>query len=91
MFNIYSLPWINVKDRPLTSQDFHKELIIKYRSPVFPGSKDKQEDMKLHFAFGKICASNSTQGEFAAPLFFFTGVPGHPSMQVNRILEYIFF
>ena len=88
--NIHSLPWINVKDRPLTPQDFHKELIIKYHSPEFPGSKSEKEKLKVHFGFGKVCASNSTQGEFAAPLFFFTGVPGHPSMEARQILEYIF-
>lgn len=88
--NIHSLPWINVKDRPLTPQDFHKELIIKYHSPEFPGRKVKKENFKTHIASGEVCASNSTQGKFDKPRFFFTGIAGHPSIELDRIIEYIF-
>jgi len=85
-----SIRWIKTEDRQITPQDFHKQLLIRYSSPEFPGRKVKKENFKTHIASGEVCASNSTQGKFDKPRFFFTGIAGHPSIELDRIIEYIF-
>lgn len=89
MNNIQDLQWLNVKEHPLDVQHLNKRMLIAYHSPIFPGSSP-EKNPKIHFASGEIQNTNAYGERYDKSYFFFTGIAGHPTMDICRIIEYLF-